>query len=73
MSMLADLKRVCINAQNNYAIGEEDCAGLFLDILGAIEWDFRDMAYEAGIDYDPDSMDEEVLAAKKYLFGEEDD
>lgn len=42
MSMSYDVKRICINAEKQYGLTKQQCAELYADILGAVEWELED-------------------------------
>lgn len=67
MSMQADIERVFQKAHGIFGLEKEKCAELFLEIIGALEWDLD----EFEIDYDvPNWQEKEKQLAIKLLFPE---
>ena len=65
MSHLEDMKVVFRSAKDKYGLTEGQCAELFADAVGAIEWDVVD------VDWNLDGwIEEETRLAKEMLFGE---
>lgn len=63
MSMSYDIKRICIDAEEDYGLTKEQCAELYANIIGAVEWELETQI-------DGEWTNEKYLAAcYKELFG----
>ena len=64
MSQYADLCEVFREVHDLYGIKQESAARMFIDTLGALEWDIDDVDYHS-----PDWQERELEEAMNILFG----
>ena len=69
MSMFADITSVFREAAKSGMIDRDQATDLFVDVIGALEWDSFDFDYS--IDYE-EALEKESVKAYETLFGIED-
>lgn len=68
MSMFYSMSSVFRKGYQKGILSEEEAAEMFLDVIGALEWDIEDYMKEVPIDYE--AYREEELRIAKEIIGE---